>query len=217
MAEPFDTAFDPFGTPALVSPQQTNPPDLQSPLAPPVLPQAPVHAPPVQLPQLIGNPAQTDPRQQLMAIAALGAMLGAGPRSGLGLGFGQGVLGEQDRLRQIAQQRENERFALQQQADAQLAAQQKTAAAQQAERDKAWWGAIEKVRADVKTAKDPEEYQQMISGARMALLPAGFRTPEADLMRIAPYLPPEHEKKYVDAWEQWKKNPVNLTMLQQDP
>jgi len=217
MAEPFDNVFDPFGSPALVSPQQTNPPDLQAPLVAPALPQAPVHAPPVQLPHLIGNPAQTDPRQQLMAIAALGAMLGAGPRSGIGTGFGSGVLQAQDHLRQIAQQRENERFALQQKADEQLAAQQKTAAAEQQQREQRLFAAIEKIKSDAKGATDPESYQQTIEGGSLALLQAGYRIPPTRLMQMVPYVPPEHEKKYVDAWEQWKKNPVNMVLLQQSP
>jgi hypothetical protein len=220
MDEPFAPAADPTGglslapqgplsafdlgvSPALV---QAAAPIPTLPTPPPVAP-LPLHA-----------PGPIDPKQQLLAIAALGTMLGSGPRSGVAAGFGQGTAN----MLAAEQARKDAEFKQQQAQEeklrVQLETQQRAEAQRQQDRQKQLQTALTQMHARVATIPDKATYDNEISGYANILQAAGYRGLDANWLRQAvPYVAPSAEKIAGTALDSFLKNPANAQLIQQHP
>jgi hypothetical protein len=154
-----------------------------------------------------------DPRQQLLLLAALGAMLGSGSHSGFGTGFGQGTLAGQQAL----QVELDKRQALQRQQQAQVLTQQKADAAEQADRQKQLQGALMTIEARVKSIPDKETYDTEIEGYANTLRASGYRLDANWLRQAVPFTKPTAEKEAASVIDKFLKNPANTTLIQQHP
>ncbi len=181
------------------------PPDFGDVLPPS---QTPMPAP-VQPPRMVSQ----DPRQQLLSIAALGALLGAGPRSGIGVGMGQGVLQAQQGLQQIT---DRHAAVVRQQQD-QIAAAQQRAAQENEQRQRQLQSALMTITQRVHAVPDKETYDQEIAGYASALQGAGYRLDANWLRQAVPYVAPSSAKRAEKVLDAFLKNPANAQMIKENP
>lgn len=223
MSEPFDVTTDESGdtslTPTFQEPDTVAPEDVgilpniaaamgprpQIPLpAPPPPPQSPVH----------------DPRQQLLALVALGMAIGQGPRGG-GAGALHGFMQGQQALQQDQMQQHQAAVSENQQQQRQVAQQQRDMTAALDRRD----AEIRRTLINFKTAamKAPTkaEYDGIAEAYGAALTsPRGFgaRNMSANWLRAEiPYMKPSKEKIAIKAFNDWMKNPNNKRILDENP
>lgn len=175
---------------------------------------APAAAPVLPGPQRI---VAQDPRQQLMTIATLGAMLGAGQHGGLGAGLGYGTLDAQHYMQALSDAHQHTAF---QQAEF-IQQQQDRAQAEQAHRQQQIAGVLNNLKEQGRKAQDVEEFQRIATDGATFLSSLGMRgpltTPQGVAQAMGTYVPPEHEQKFIDAWEGWNKNESNKALLEADP
>lgn len=173
------------------------------PPAPTTLPQAP------QAPPVVGQ----DPRQQLLNIAALGALLGAGPRSGFGVGAGQGLLQQQHGMQQLVDQH----AAVVRQQQQQLAQAQQQQVEANVQRQRQLQSALMTITQRVQTLPDKDTYDQEIEGYANTLKAAGYRLDSNWLRQAVPYVAPTAEKQAGRMLEAFFKNPANAQMIKEHP
>lgn len=218
MDEPFAPAPDPTGGISLAPQGPLSALDLgvSAPLAQIAgpAPQLPQPAPPPMLPT--AHPP-IDPKQQLLAIAALGAMLSGGPRSGITSGFGQGVVNLQEQQRQEADRKQKLAEQDAQKQQALLAEQQRAEASRLAQRQQALQNALGQIHTRVTAIPDKPTYDQEISGYAKMLQASGYRLDENWLRSAVPYVAPTAEKLAGTALDAFLKNPANQTLLTQHP
>lgn len=169
---------------------------------------APAPVPPVP-PRMVSQ----DPRQQLLSIAALGALLGAGHRSGIGVGMGQGLIGAQQGLQQIT----DRHAAVVRQQQEQIAASQQRATQENDARQRQLQSALMTITQRVKDVPDKETYDQEIAGYASALQGAGYRLDANWLRKAVPYVAPSSNKRATKALEAFFKNPANAQMIKENP
>jgi hypothetical protein len=220
MDEPFAPAPDPTGGLSLAPQGPLSALDLgiPAPLAQVVGPQPTLPTPPPVAPLPLHAPGPIDPKQQLLAIAALGAMLGGGPRSGIATGFGQGTAN----MLAAAQAKKDAEFKQQQAQEeklrVQLETQQRAEAQRQADRQKQLQTALTQMHARVANIPDKATYDNEISGYANILQAAGYRGLDANWLRQAvPYVAPSAEKIAGNALDSFLKNPANTQLIQQHP
>lgn len=167
-----------------------------------------------QIPPMPGSPLQTDPRAKLIAIAALGAALGAGPKSGVGVGALHGTLQaiadkhQQDlqRWQFTAQQTEKQQQATQ--------AQQAIQDRQNAAKLQQTFGQI---RADLSTAKSEDDYRKKVGTWTGLLQLDGWRFQPTDVMAKFPFAPASDESQIQEKVTQYFKNPLIAEMVKTNP
>lgn len=220
MDEPFTPAADPTGGLSLAPQGPLSALDLgiPAPLAQVVGPQPTLPQPPPVAPLPLHAPGPIDPKQQLLAIAALGAMLGGGPRSGMAAGFGQGtanmLAAEQAKKDAAFKQQQVEEDKLR----VQLETQQRAEAQRQAQRQQQLQTALTQMHARVATIPDKPTYDREITGYANILQAAGYRGLDANWLRQAvPYVAPSAEKIAGTALDSFLKNPANTQLIQQHP
>lgn len=192
MAEPFAPVDTSEGIALAADPQVDPAGQAMAPLPDPTplvatIPRLPM--PPS--PPLPPSPMQ-DPKQKLLALAALGFALGAGRQSGMAQGAMQGLLTEQHNLHQDNLQR------WQIQAD-EAKRQQQATLTQQNLLDRQNEAKVQQtftnLRQDVMKAGDEESYQKTIGLYAGGLQAAGFRASPQQLMAQFPYSPPTDESE----------------------
>ncbi len=203
MPEPFASIDTPEGIALEADPQIDPAGQALAPLPPvqPLVATAPrVPIPPS--PPLPPTPMQ-DPKQKLLALAALGFALGAGRQSGMAQGAMHGLLNEQAQLHQDNLQR------WQIQAD-EAKRQQQAAVTQQNMLDRANEAKVQQtftnLRQDVLKAKDEESYQKTIGLYAGGLQAAGFRASPTQLMQQFPYSPPSDEQEITGKLKEYFTN-----------
>ena len=219
MAEPFEVNTEADGGTTLTPNFDTGGPTPESiGLLPDVTqalgprPQLPLPAPPPPPP----SPTQ-DPRQQLLAIAALGLAAGMGPSAGGGGAFRGFLQGQQ-----FLQHDQLSRYQLQvaeHDKQQQLLAQQARLA--QTEFDKRAAN-IKQTLINFKTATEKvgskEEYDRMADAYGAALQQYGARNIDANWLRSnIPYMKPSEAKTAKSAFDAWLKNPTNKKLLDENP
>lgn len=150
--------------------------------------------------------ASRDPKQDLMRIITLGLMLGAGPRSGIGSGAGQGFLHAQ-----AAQQAEQDR---------QFALKERDAEKQRAlgdQKDKQLQAQLMTVSKRVEQIKTKAQYDQEITGYANLLRQAHPWMTANWLRQAVPFVAPDAAKFAKTAVEGFLKNPANQTLISQHP
>lgn len=220
-ATPFSGPTQPPSGP-MNQPQMPPPPGSLSPLdlgVSPALAQAlgpgnQLAMPPTPQP---GPPVSRDPKQDLIRAIVLGLMMGAGPRSGIGTGAGQGFLSaqagmqaEQDRRFKI-----KEAEALKQQTL--IGEQQRSEAVRQEQRQKTLQSALTTIKARVDTLPNKAQYDQEIERYANMLQGAGYRLDSQWLRRAVPYISPSAEKLAKTAVDGFLKNPANQALITQHP
>lgn len=204
---------DPFLPPGL---DESGVPDvpMPAPVPPqmgPIGPSGPMLPPPQRI-------VSQDPRQQLLTIATLGAMLGAGSRNGIGTGLGHGTIEGQRYMQALTDAHQHTAFQQQEY----LQQQQDRMEAERAHRSQQIASVVQKLKEQGSKAQDPEEFAQIARDGHSFLQSLGIQrgplsTPEGVAQAMGTFIPPEHEKRYVDAWNNWNANPSNKALLEADP
>lgn len=165
-------------------------------------------------PPMPGSPLQTDPRAKLIAIAALGAALGGGAQSGVGIGALHGA------LQSIADKHQADvqqwKFQAQETEKQQLATQ-----TQQAELDRQNASKLQQtfaqIRADISTAKDEDDYRKKIGTWTGLLQLDGYRFQPTDVMAKFPFTPPQDDDLIKQKVADYFKNPIIAELVKTNP
>lgn len=165
-------------------------------------------------PPMPGSPLQSDPRARLIAIAALGAALGAGPRTGVGVGALHGAL--QAMADKHADDLQRWKFAA-----SEAEKQQQAVQSQQAIQDRQTTAKLQttfaQIRMDVSNAKDEDDYRKKIGTWAGLLQLDGVRMQPQALMAQFPYAPASDDdlvKQKVDAYF---KSPYITALMKTNP
>ena len=203
MPMPFLPPFMPQGVEGVM-------PDQASPQMPMPAPQGPMLPPPQQI-------VSQDPKQQLLTIATLGAMLGAGPRSGIGTGMAHGTIDAQRYMQSLADAHQHTAFAQQEY----IQQQQDRMRAEQEHRQQQIAGVVQNLQAQGRKAKDIDEWQRIATDGATFLSSMGMRgpltTPQGVAQAMGTFVPPDQSEKFVEAWDGWMKNESNKALLEADP
>lgn len=181
------------------------PPDFGDVLPPS---QAPMPAAPVA-PRVVSN----DPRQQLLSIAALGALLGAGPRSGVGAGMAHGLVGAQQNMQHLT----DAHAAVVRHQQDEIARAQQQQAQENEQRQRQLQSALMTITQRVQAVPDKDTYDQEITGYASALQGAGYRLDVNWLRKAVPFVAPSSDKRAAKVLEAFFKNPANAQMIKENP
>lgn len=217
--EPFDVSADPAQgqvlTPAdgIAAPTPTDVgilPDVANVLGP--RPQLPLPPPPPPPP----SPLQ-DPRQQLLALAALGMALGQGPRGG-GAGALQGFSDASQQMHQEQLGRWQQIVQQNQRDQALVVGQQRAVDQDYLKRE----NALKQTLINFKTASSKvgskAEYDALADSYGNLLRASGYRTMSPDWLRAnIPYMQPSESSTATKAFADWMKNPNNKRLLDENP
>jgi len=179
------------------------------------MPQAPGPSSVPMLPSGIAPPVSQNPKQQLMALAALAAAIAGGPRSGLA-GLPRGVMAGQQQLQQQADRRAQQEQALAIQRQHAMDAQQRVDEDHRMKRERALNSVTQAVQSG--QFQTPEDYNDFIDRAGNTLVASGYRdlTP-GSLRNLQPYRPPDAESLAEKALKKYYGDPTVAARMKVDP